>query len=219
MENKCPECGETLITRTIKKEIGLGSIDYPVARVCPKCNWNRDLTGAGDLISKPAAAATVSPKKEKEKPKPEPQSNINKLITVALALLVLGGFVWAFYPTGSKNTDIPPANSMISETPVPISAGTPVTEATATPTGVKKLVKLDSRRGFIPDVQRIKPGDEVVWDNIEKERVTLVSKDRLFEAKDLDYGKTRTYVFTKSGTYGFYLEKNKNLNGTIIVES
>lgn len=230
MENKCPKCSEPLITRTIKKEIGLGSIDYPVAQVCPKCNWNKDLTGAGDLISKPVAAATVSAKKEKEKPpavtpvpakaqsKPETQSNINKLITVALALLVLGGLVWAFYPGGPEKAAFSPPNS-VSDTPAPVFTGTFVPEATATPTGVKKLVKLDGHRGFIPAVQNIKPGDEVVWDNIEKDRVTLVSKDGLFEAKELDYGKTKTYVFTKPGTYGFYLEKNEKLNGTIMVAS
>ncbi len=53
MVDKCPKCGETLVTRTIQKKMGLGSIDLPVAQICPKCNWSRDLTGAGDIVAKP----------------------------------------------------------------------------------------------------------------------------------------------------------------------
>lgn len=63
MADKCPKCGESLITRTIQKKMGLGSIDFPVAEICPKCNWNRDLTGAGDIVAKPPEPGTVKEKK------------------------------------------------------------------------------------------------------------------------------------------------------------
>ncbi len=53
MVDKCPKCGETLVTRTIQKKMGPGSIDLPVAQICPNCNWSRDLTGAGDIVAKP----------------------------------------------------------------------------------------------------------------------------------------------------------------------
>jgi DNA-directed RNA polymerase subunit M/transcription elongation factor TFIIS len=69
MEDKCPKCGETLITRTIKKKIGLGSIEYPVAQTCPKCNWNKDLTGAGDVVAKPVMQDAGEAKKEKKEEK------------------------------------------------------------------------------------------------------------------------------------------------------
>ncbi|HEY9245218.1 MAG TPA: hypothetical protein VIO11_00075, partial [Candidatus Methanoperedens sp.] len=55
MENKCPKCGNFLITKTIKKEMDHGTIEYPVSQMCPKCNWGKDLTGASEIIPKKAA--------------------------------------------------------------------------------------------------------------------------------------------------------------------
>ena len=73
MQDKCPKCGETLITKTIKKELGQGSIDYPVSQTCPKCNWNKDLTGAADIISKPVIVKVEETKKENVKPPSPPK--------------------------------------------------------------------------------------------------------------------------------------------------
>ncbi len=231
MQDKCPKCGEPLITKTIKKELGLGSIDYPIARICPKCNWSMDLTGAGDIVSKPVTAAPGEIKKEDKPPvvtaaplkvqPAAPSFNINKLITVTLAILVLGGLVWAFflYPPSPKQvidiTPTPTATPEVTRTTVQPTS-TPVTEVT--PTGNKTQVKLESRRGFIPNKQTIKPGDEIVWRNDGKETVTLVSKDGFFVDQLLAYDKEYRYLFKKPpGTYSFYL-KDKNLTGTIIVE-
>ena len=66
MADKCPNCGETLITRTIQKKMGLGSIDFPVAQICQKCNWSRDLTGAGDIVAKPPSPEEAVAKREKK---------------------------------------------------------------------------------------------------------------------------------------------------------
>lgn len=237
MQDICPKCGELLITRTIKKELGLGSIDYPVAQECPKCHWSKDLTGAGEIVSKPVTAPPGEIKKEvkpavvtpapSKPPKPESTGGINKLITVALAILVLSGLVWAFflYPGTTKTIDNipqPTATPEITRTTVQPTS-TPVPEVTAT--GNKTRVKLDSRRGFIPDTKTIKPGDEIIWENSEAETVTLVSNDGLYISSDgkydnqtLAYGKKTTYIFKKPGTYSFYLKGKTNLNGTIIVE-
>lgn len=236
MQDKCPKCGEPLITRTIKKELGLGSIDYPIAQVCPKCNWSRDLTGAGDIVSKPVTVAPGEIKKEVKPPvvtaappkaapikvpaKPAPSSDFNKLITVALAILVLGGLVWAFflYPPSQKQvpeiTPTPTATPEVTRTTVQPTS-TPLTEVT--PTGNKTQVKLESRRGFIPNKRTIKPGDEIVWRNDGKETVTLVSNDGFFDAQLLAYDKEYRYLFKKPGTYSFYLQ-GKDLKGTITVE-
>ena len=233
MQDKCPNCGETLSTRTIKKELGPGSIDYPVAQVCPKCNWSKDLTGAGDIVSKPVIA-TGEVKKEKVKPhvvasappkkqsgSSEPSFNINKLVTTVLAIIVLGALAWAFYPAAQPaqvdNTPAPTATPAITQNP----AATPTITSTAAPeataTGVKILVKLDSRRGFIPDTKTIKPGDEIIFRNTGSETVTLVSNDGLFEDKLLAYDKEYRSIFGKSGTFSFQL-KNTDLKGTIVVE-
>ena len=96
------------------------------------------------------------------------------------------------------------------------TSSTIVPEVASTGNGTQ--VKLDSRRGFIPNIQTIKVGDEVVWDNFDTVTVSLVSNDGLFDAKSLAYYKQYRYIFKKPGTYTFTLE-NTGLNGTIIVES
>ncbi len=115
-----------------------------------------------------------------------------------------------------------------NSTAVPTPA-TPATTATVTSTssvtvpefastGNGTQVKLDSRRGFIPNIQTIKAGDEVVWENFDTVTVSLASKDGLFGANSLAYYKKYRYIFKKPGTYTFTLE-NTGLDGTIIVES
>jgi plastocyanin len=228
MQDKCPKCGEPLITQTIKKELGHGSIDYPVSQTCPKCNWSKDLTGAGDIVSKPfipemkkedvkiqPAPPKAAPAKAPSKPVPSP--DINKTITIALAILVLGGIVWAFFPSSvpeQVESPKPTATATVTQTTVQPTR-TPVAEVT--PTGNKTLVKLDSRRGFIPNTKTIKLGDEIIWENSEAETVTLVSNNELFAEQILPYGKRANHTFKKTGTYSFNL-KDKNLKGTITVE-
>lgn len=90
---------------------------------------------------------------------------------------------------------------------------------TATPIVTGNKILVDSLRGFIPDKQKIKVSDEVIWENMGIEVVTLVSNEGLFENNQLESGKQFRYTFIKPGTYGFYLNGNKNLNGIIIVES
>lgn len=225
MQDKCPKCGEPLITKTIKKELGLGSIDYPIALECPKCHWSKDLTGAGDVVPKPI---TMEIKKEEKPPvtaappkvqtKPEPSSGINKLVTIVLAILVLGGLAWAFfiYPAAPEQTVTPQPTATVTQTPVQ-PTGTPVPEVT--PTGKSIPVFLDSQRGFIRNKEvTIKPGDEIVWRNTGTNTITLVSNEKLFDAQVLAYDKEYRYIFKKSGTYSFNMQGKTNLNGTIIVE-
>src|SRR3989304_9222978 len=99
MEDKCPNCGQVLITNTIKKELGQGSIFIPIGQVCPKCNWSKDLTGAGDIVPKPSSEgsqiksmepqvtrpAPAKPKHERAKAPPK-QMAMNKFITGPPAL-------------------------------------------------------------------------------------------------------------------------------------
>jgi len=243
MQEKCPKCGEPLITKTIKKELGLGSIDYPIAQICPKCHWSKDLTGAGDIVSKPVIEAPGVIKEEKKeekppvvtpappkpeppkaKPKLQPSQGFNKTITIALAILVLAGLAWAFYPHPPEKINNIPTTATPTVTQTAVTTATPVPEVT--PTGNKTRVRLDSRRGFIPDKQSIKPGDELIWENSETETVTLISSGGLYISNDgkydnqtLAYGKRTSYIFKKPGTYMFYLKGNQNLNGTITVES
>ncbi|VVB52054.1 Cupredoxin-like domain protein [uncultured archaeon] len=234
MEDKCPKCGETLITRTIKKKIGLGSIEYPVAQTCPKCNWNKDLTGAGDVVAKPVIQDAGEAKKEEKKAQITPQvkpldltgtskpaaspSSINSLIMIVLAILVVGAIAWVFFvDTAEEKQGNPVATpTPIITTPVPTPAATVVPEVTAS--GKQTSVKLETNRGINPQSVTIKAGDEVVWTNDGTYAVTLVSSDGLFEDKFLNNAKRTNYTFKKTGTFSFYLKDDKNLAGTIIVE-
>lgn len=233
MEDKCPKCGETLITRIIKKKIGPGSIDYPIAQTCPKCNWNKDLTGAGDIDAKPvmqdAGEAKIDDKKAQIKPstglssKPAGSpTSINSLIMIVLAILVVGAIAWVFFmdPTEEKQAGTDPV-----ATPTPIITSTPVLTPPATTivpevtaSGNQFSVKMETNRGITPKTAAIKAGDEVVWTNEGTYTVTLVSSDGLFEDKFLNNAKRTNYTFKKAGTFSFYLKDDKNLSGTIIVE-
>ncbi len=231
MQDKCPKCGEQLITQTIKKELGHGSIDYPVSQTCPKCNWSKDLTGAGDIVSKPfipdemkKEEVKIPPAPPKAAPakapsKPVPSQNINKIITIALAILVLGGIVWAFFPSSAPEqveSPKPTATATVTQTPVQTVTSTLIAEVT--PTGKSIQVFLDSQRGFIRNKEiTIKPGDEIVWRNTGIDSLTLFSSDGLFDAQLLANDKEYRYTFKKTGTYSFNL-KDKNLKGTITVE-
>ena len=108
-----------------------------------------------------------------------------------------------------------------TSTPIPTTTATPlVTPLTeATPTGNQTLVKLDIKRGFVPNIVTINAGDEILWDNYYADTVTVVSNDGLFNAQLLAYHQQYRYIFKKPGTYTFYLEQNQSLNGTIIVEA
>ncbi|NJD52564.1 MAG: hypothetical protein FIB07_06810 [Candidatus Methanoperedens sp.] len=245
MEDKCPKCGETLITRTIKKKIGLGSIDYPVAQTCPKCNWNKDLTGAGDIAATPVMQDSGEVKKEEKKAQKEEKgqkvqttprvkpldltapssspadsvSSINSLIMIALAILVVSAIAWVFFmDTAEEKQDTPVAASTpaITSTPVLTPAITVVPEVTAS--GKQISVKLETNRGINPKSVTVKAGDEVVWTNDGTYAVTLVSSEGLFEDKFLNNAKRTNYTFRKSGNFSFYLKGDKNLAGNIIVE-
>ncbi len=111
-------------------------------------------------------------------------------------------------------TPTPPSPPQVTATVAPV----PTSPPGITPTGNRALIELDSKRGFIPRTQTISAGDEIIWENTDSVTLTLVSSDGFFAPQLLAFNKQYSYVFNKLGTYNFYLENNKNLNGTIIVE-
>jgi len=132
-------------------------------------------------------------------------------ITLLWLTVLLSGCVEEKDSTEVTTSAIPVTTATITST-----SSTIVPEIASTGNGTQ--VKLDSRRGFIPNIQTIKAGDEVVWENFDTVTVSLVSNDGLFDATSLAYYKKYRYIFRKTGTYTFTLE-NTGLNGTIIVES
>jgi plastocyanin len=232
MEDKCPQCGQVLITNTIKKELGQGSIFIPIGQVCPKCSWNKDLTGAGDIVPKPSPEgsqirsmesptrpAPAKPKHEQVKAK---QMDMNKVITVALALIVIVGVAWAFIPKGEE-----PVDKTTLPVQTPTVTGTPVITATQAPevtaTGNIIKVRIDRDRGYINPSQKnlkIKAGDKVIWINDGSYSLTLISKDGLFENNLLNNEKEMNYTFKKAGTFNFDIKviDTVKFSGTITSE-
>lgn len=239
MEDKCPKCGETLLTKTIQKKIGSGSIDYPIAATCPKCKWSKDLTGAGDIVAKPVLADAGASKKEEIKTDKQPSAKqpvstvapskpvqspggINTLIPIILAILVVGAIAWVFFINPAQNEQVVitptpvPTTPVVTQTQAPTSTSTPTPEVTAS--GKTSPVKLETKKGFTPRTVTIKPGDNIVWINDGTYTLTLVSSEGLFEEKILNNAKRINYTFLKTGTYSFYLKDEKSLTGTIVVE-
>jgi len=134
-----------------------------------------------------------------------------------IILLTVIGLAILFSGCTGKQVGTPTPTPAPTVTATPLVTVTPFTEAT--PTGKQTLVKLDSIRGFVPNIVTINAGDEIVWDNYYTDAVTIVSNDGLFDARLLAYQQQYRYIFNKSGTYTFYFEQNKNLNGTIIVKA
>jgi plastocyanin len=234
MEDKCPKCGEKLLTKTIQKILGSGSIDYPIAQTCPKCKWSKDLTGAGDIIAKPVLADAGAPGNEEAKteikkqvptavpPKPvQSPGGTSRLIPIILAILVVGAIAWVFFINPAQKekvvaTPTPVPTPVFTQTPVRTPASTPTPEVT--PSGNQSTIKLETNRGFTPKTVMIKPGDTVLWTNEGTYAVTLVSSERLFEDKFLNNAKRANYTFLKTGTFSFSLKSNDtSLTGTIIV--
>lgn len=111
------------------------------------------MTGADEIVSQPLVA-TKEPKpqpatKAPTIPKPAQTAkplDFNKIITVVLALLVVGGVMWAFYPTPTPALSITSNLTTVtggistnwtftSVTFTVTSAGAPVSGATVTLTG------------------------------------------------------------------------------------
>ncbi|TRZ87097.1 MAG: hypothetical protein D4R88_09900 [Methanosarcinales archaeon] len=145
----------------------------------------------------------------------------NALIPIVLAILVVGAIAWVFFINPAEKEQIvttpkPTPTPVITRTPVQSPISTPTPEIT--PSGKQFLVKLESKRGFTPHTQTIKPGDKIVWENDGTYEFTLVSSDGLFGEKILKNLQRTNYTFMKTGTFSFYLKEEKYLNGTIIVE-
>jgi hypothetical protein len=143
---------------------------------------------------------------------------------VALAMIILLGIAWTFYPGAREMPlDMQPGGQtyedpgMPSDLEIPVVAETTIPEIT--PTGNRTFISLDRYRILRGVSPGIKVGDEIIWINEGKDPITVVSDDIPgFTEKVLDVGKRTTpFLFMHPGTYNYYLKNNKNVNGTIKV--
>lgn len=185
----------------ITNESGSDSVVIPVESACPQSNMSKYLTEAG-----------ISSKV------------LIKLISVALAIIIILGIAWTFYPKVKEQPiNIQPevetsaVTGIPSVTEIPIVAETIV--PTITPKGSITHISLDRHKILRGGSPSIKVGDEIIWINDGLDSITIVS-DNIpgFGEEVLDVGKKTTpFMFTRPGTYTYYLKSNKNVNGTIKV--
>ena len=108
---------------------------------------------------------------------------------------------------GINGTETPLASSeSIGQTPTPLI--TPVREPQ------KYSIKITVSHGFQPDVITINESDIIVWNNeeIQRPRVVLISKDKLFENKIMQLADKYSFQFNSSGNYSFVLAEHNTLN-------
>ncbi|HIH74258.1 MAG TPA: hypothetical protein HA306_03035 [Methanosarcina sp.] len=72
---------------------------------------------------------------------------------------------------------------------------------------------------FSPDTTEINQYDTVIWRNLNrpKRSFVLVSEDNLWEDFKLGYGKSFQYTFEETGTFGFSIEGERDMVGTVVV--
>ncbi len=242
---KCPKCGGQVQTKNLRKSIGLGFVDIPVAQFClnPACDWYQDFSEAAkaEEIKEDTIQIKIPSLKERI---PEIKKRLPKDIQVLLSqketqknLLRLGGIIFLciiliflipliMHPSAPSQNAAPGVDNPPAITPQ-VSSPTP----TATPVGSMIYepktypIKMDVKNGFIPPVKTINRSDIVVWDNWEDQRprIILISIDGLFGNQLMQSGDRFIYQFNQSGKYRFVLAEYNSLNeypnatGTIIV--
>jgi plastocyanin len=72
---------------------------------------------------------------------------------------------------------------------------------------------------FDPETMEINQYDTVVWRNLNKPKrsFVLVSEDNLWEDFTLGYGKSFEYTFNETGNFGFSIQGERGLEGTVAV--
>lgn len=233
---KCPKCGGFVQTKSVRKSIGLGFVEIPVAQFClnPVCDWYQDFTESrkpGEI--KEGFRFRI------------PDISGKQLIAMAavigfiLIYALFTYFIPSFYfgDAGQKPQAVRPE---LQENLPAVTSGTPAVPVivpasiTAIQTPVIQsaiiepenfTVRIDVSHGFYPDSITINRSDSIIWSNQENQRprIVLVSKDDLFEKQLLQYPGRFQYQFNKEGKYSFAIaeypsdKEYRNATGSVIV--
>jgi len=223
---KCPKCGGNVQTKSIKKSIGLGFVNIPVAQFClnPVCDWYQDFAEAKEPeeIKKGFQIKVPSIKSPDLK---KPNLSQKHIIALAAVVVIIGIYILSSYliPV-SHFPELPQPDVPKTETPL-VNATQP--SAVASPQTTAEIVIPDIRdskiysvkfdvSGFYPPVVTINKSDTIIWNNDENQRtrVVLVSKDGLFKNQLMEYSDKFLYQFNQSGNYTFVLAEYNPLNLT-----
>ncbi len=224
---KCPKCGGNVQTKSIKKSIGLGFVNIPVAQFClnPVCDWYQDFSEAkkSEDINENVVQLKIPVSKDRiaeiKKQMPEiVQKNmmVVKGIIVVIVLSLLLIYMLSFLQPATPRPEAPDTNIPAVNTPQPSVVAS--TQIPATPQVIieqkKYSIKFDVSHAFNPPIKTINKSDTIIWNNEENQRprVVLVSKDSLFKNKLMEYSEKYSYQFNQSGSYIFVLAEYPSLN-------
>ena len=243
---KCPKCGGFVQTKSVRKSIGLGFVEIPIAQFClnPVCDWYQDFAEARKPQDIKEGYHLKAPTLERKLPQikmPELSRNHMIVLGTVVAMIILYFMISFLTPVSNPvDKNIPQAplselskNTTTNTTAVARLQETPkITAALPTPGRIEvKIeprsipVKIDVSHGFIPDPITINISDTIIWTNVEnlRPRVVLVSRDGLFEKQLLQESGRYQYQFNKSGKYTFALaeystnKEYQNAVGSVIV--
>ncbi len=78
-------------------------------------------------------------------------------------------------------------------------------------------VKIDNFT-FVPAETKIKPGDTVVWENVDDIPHTVVSSPvGTFKSKALDTSDTFSFTFANAGSFDYFCSLHPHMKGKIVV--
>jgi plastocyanin len=243
---KCPKCSGFVQTKSVRKSIGLGFVEIPIAQFClnPVCDWYQDFAEARKPEEIKEGYHLKAPTLERKVPQfkmPELSRNHMIVLGSVVAIIILY-FMISFLTPVSNPVDKRITQAQLSElsknttnnttTAARLQETPKVTAAPPTPQikDVKieprsETVKMDVGHGFFPGTITINLSDTIVWNNVEnvRPRVVLVSRDGLFEKQLMQEYSRYQYQFNRSGKYTFALaeygtyKEYPNATGSVIV--
>ncbi len=227
---RCPKCGGFVQTKSVRKSIGLGFVEIPVAQFClnPVCDWYQDFAETrkpedikeGFQLKIPSIDRKLPAFKNPEFKIPEISRNQMIALAAIIGLIVIYTIftylvpVNHFDPGNGVNQKQPVQsglqnnNTTLSSVTPKIPAIVPATIPAAIPPSIiEPPIKIDVAHGFYPQVITINKSDTITWNNEENQRtrIVLVSKDGLFEKKLMLYPERYQYQFKQEGKYTFVL--------------
>jgi len=234
---KCPKCGGFVQTKSVRKSIGLGFVEIPIAQFClnPVCDWYQDFAEPRKPEEIKEGYHLKAPSLERKLPQFKmPVLSRNHMIAMgSVFTIIIIYFLIAFLTPMSGFGDEPQAprsglsaNNSITQMTPKIPTPLPTTpDSMEVKIARKENVKMDVGHGFFPDAITINISDTIVWNNLEnmRPRVVLVSREGLFEKQSLQNYDRYQYQFNRSGKYTFALVEygtNKeypNATGSVIV--
>jgi len=234
---KCPKCGGFVQTKSVRKSIGFGSVEIPVAQFClnPVCDWYQDFAEARKPEDIKEGYNLKAPSIKGKMPRISmPVLSRNHMLALGgiVAMIILYFLISFSTPVsnvGNENTPQAARPELSNDTITSTSTATTVTtvtklqetpkvtEAIPTPDRIEVKfeprsipVKIDAGHGFFPDSIMINISDTIVWNNEGnvRPRVVLVSRDGLFENQLIQNLGRYQYQFNVSGKYIFALAED-----------